>query len=93
MPERPIRVTVVVAWPHSAQTRTVVLAQGATVGDALAASGMEPAPEGGVAVFGVLATVSQPLADGDRVEVLRPLQVDPKEARRKRAEARQVRRR
>ena len=37
------------------------------------------------AVFGVLADRSTVLREGDRVELLRPLQVDPKEARRRRA--------
>jgi hypothetical protein len=38
-----------------------------------------------VAVFGVQATPQTPLHAGDRVELLRPLQVDPKDARRRRA--------
>ena len=37
------------------------------------------------AVFGIRAPGSQRLRDGDRVEVLRALQVDPREARRRRA--------
>ena len=91
--EAALRITVVAAWPHEADLHTVLLPPGATVADALAASGMGPAPGGGVAVFGVKCAATQVLRDGDRIEVLRPLQVDPKEARRKRAEARQPRRR
>ena len=37
------------------------------------------------AVFGVRAVGSQRLRDGDRVEILRALEVDPREARRRRA--------
>jgi putative ubiquitin-RnfH superfamily antitoxin RatB of RatAB toxin-antitoxin module len=36
------------------------------------------------AVFGRRATTATPLHDGDRVELLRPLLVDPKEARHRR---------
>ena len=54
--------------------------------DALAAAGWSEA-EGicAYAVFGVKAALDKPLDEGDRVELLRPLQLDPKEARRRRA--------
>ncbi len=38
-----------------------------------------------VGVFNELASLETILHDGDRVEIYRPLQVDPKEARRRRA--------
>jgi putative ubiquitin-RnfH superfamily antitoxin RatB of RatAB toxin-antitoxin module len=38
-----------------------------------------------VGIHGKLATLATPLCDADRVEILRPLQADPKEARRQRA--------
>jgi putative ubiquitin-RnfH superfamily antitoxin RatB of RatAB toxin-antitoxin module len=38
-------------------------------------------------VFGVRATGETVLRDGDRLELLRPLLADPKDARRRRAEA------
>ena len=38
-----------------------------------------------VGIFSKLAQLDTPLRDGDRVEIYRPLQVDPKEARRRRA--------
>jgi putative ubiquitin-RnfH superfamily antitoxin RatB of RatAB toxin-antitoxin module len=41
-----------------------------------------------MAIFGQLCDASTRLHEGDRVELLRPLQLDPKEARRRRAEAR-----
>ena len=93
MPEEFIRVTVVSALPHEAGMRTVLLPAGATVGDALVGSGLGPVPGGGTAVFGARVQQAEVLRDGDRVEVLRPLQVDPKEARRKRAGSRPARRR
>ena len=36
-------------------------------------------------VFGKLKKLNQSLRDGDRVEIYRPLKMDPKEARRRRA--------
>jgi len=37
-----------------------------------------------VGVFGKVVTLDTPLRDGDRVEIYRPLEADPKEARRRR---------
>jgi len=81
-----MRIEVAFARPRQAEIRTVELPDGACVADALAAAGMG-AIEGtsGYAIFGRAATLASPLSDGDRVELLRPLQADPKEARRKRA--------
>ena len=39
----------------------------------------------GFAVFGRRVEAADPVSDGDRIEVLRPLEIDPKEARRRRA--------
>jgi putative ubiquitin-RnfH superfamily antitoxin RatB of RatAB toxin-antitoxin module len=82
---------VVYALPGASHVVAVELPEGATLGDALAASGL-PArfPEmmrGGsaVGVFGARKPLDAPLADGDRVEIYRRLTVDPKEARRRRA--------
>lgn len=69
---------------------TVDLPQGACVADALHACSALPAFAGvdmlalDSGVWGKLAAHSQPLADGDRVELYRPLTVDPKVARRTR---------
>ena len=74
-----------VAWaPQAREVQQVSLAlpAGSSVDDALRASGA-PAGDGlGVAVWGRAVSGATPLRDLDRVEVLRPLQVDPKEARR-----------
>jgi len=40
---------------------------------------------GRVGIYGKLCSVDQVLAEGDRIEIYRPLLADPKEARRKRA--------
>ena len=61
------------------------LPQGSTVADALRESGMatrHDTSQLAVGVWGVLAAPSDGLRDRDRVELYRPLQVDPKEARR-----------
>ncbi len=81
-----MRIEVVLAWPRRCESVTVTLAAGATLGDAVAAAGFaqKEAVEG-YAIFGISAQAETPLSDGDRVELLRPLQIDPKEARRRRA--------
>ncbi|MEO7548670.1 MAG: RnfH family protein [Ramlibacter sp.] len=86
---------VTVAWsPAARRTRewTLELDEGATVMAALQASGLSEAfPEldmaaVAVGVWGVGATLQSRLKDNDRLEVYRPLQVDPKLARRERFE-------
>jgi putative ubiquitin-RnfH superfamily antitoxin RatB of RatAB toxin-antitoxin module len=81
-----MKIQVVLAWPRRYLAVTVELAQGACVADALQAAAIEGAGQAtGVAVFGVQATPQTVLNEGDRVELLRPLLIDPKEARRRRA--------
>ncbi|MGN7918086.1 RnfH family protein [Lysobacter sp. ESA13C] len=81
-----MKIELVRAWPRRFEALTVELADGATVADALAAAGWGADAEiSGYAVFGVKAVADTPLRDGDRLELLRPLQIDPKEARRRRA--------
>jgi putative ubiquitin-RnfH superfamily antitoxin RatB of RatAB toxin-antitoxin module len=81
-----LRVRVVLAWPHRCLERELLLEAGATVADAVREAALgHDGQIAGYAVFGVAAEASMPLRDGDRVELLRPLQVDPKEARRRRA--------
>ena len=86
-----MRVELVRAWPHRHELQVVELDQGATVAAALDAAGWALDSEfTGLAVFGVAAGAHTPLHDGDRVELLRALQVDPKQARRLRAERRSL---
>jgi uncharacterized protein len=80
-----IRVEVIRAWPRRHESVVVDLPERATVADALAASGFEQAGISGYAVFGEAAAIGDMLRSGDRVEMLRPLLVDPKDARRRRA--------
>ena len=84
-----MRVQLLRAWPGRCETTEVEVPEGTCVGDALRATGWrcEP-PFVGMAIFGQLCDASTRLQEGDRVELLRPLQLDPKEARRRRAEAR-----
>lgn len=81
-----MKVQVVMAWPRRYEAVSVELASGATVGDAIAAAGWT-GREGvdGYAVFGINASETTALVEGDRVELLRHLQIDPMEARRRRA--------
>lgn len=67
------------------------VAEGATVADAIAASQVTSYfphidfSALSVGIFNQLATRDQLLSPGDRVEIYRPLLIDPKEARLKRA--------
>jgi putative ubiquitin-RnfH superfamily antitoxin RatB of RatAB toxin-antitoxin module len=76
--------------PREVDLTELELPLGATVGDALAASGLatrHPALDlsaSKLGVWGKVTTRDAPLRDGDRVEVYRGLKVDPKEARRQR---------
>ena len=80
-----IRVEVVRAWPRRHEAMRLDLAEGATVADAVEAAGFTAGSEIATAVFGEAVAAAHPLRDGDRVELLRPLLIDPKEARRRRA--------
>jgi len=79
-----IRVDVVHALPGRQRVITVRLAQGATAGDAVAASGLG-AGYRALGRFGRKIDPCTKLGNGDRVELLRPLRIDPNEARRQRA--------
>ena len=79
-----IRVEVVYARREGAESVTVRLAAGATVRDALEAAGFT-SRHCDVGVYGRRVPADAPLADGDRVEIYRPLLLDPKERRRQRA--------
>ena len=87
-----INVEVVYALPHEQALVKLKLPQGATVAEAVRASGItEKHPEVDVAknklgIYGKLTKADTVLRDMDRVEIYRPLIADPKEVRRKRAE-------
>lgn len=92
-----IAVEVAVAWPELQVVVALNVAQGSTVADAINRSGLRerfPDLEISPARLGIFAERREPddrLRDGDRVEIYRPLKVDPKVARRLAAEARRRR--
>ncbi len=91
-----IAVTVVWATPDRQDIVALTLPAGATVGEAVACSGLverRGIDPGAVCtgVGGRRVRIDAVLRDGDRVEILRPLAVDPKEARRLRAASRNPR--
>ncbi|MFO7543354.1 MAG: RnfH family protein [Thiobacillus sp.] len=87
-----IHVEVVYALPGQQPLLQVRLAEGATVDEAIRASGiLEAFPEidlatNKVGIFSKLVKLGESVRDKDRVEIYRPLIADPKEVRRKRAE-------
>lgn len=90
-----IAVSVVYAEPDRVFSADLVLSEGATVEDAIAQSGFREArPEieiraDRIGIFSRKVALDTRLHDGDRVEIYRPLKLDPKEARRRRARGRQ----
>ncbi|WP_312440247.1 RnfH family protein [Janthinobacterium sp.] len=86
-----IEVQVCHALPDTAFLRTVRLPAGSTVRQAVEQSGvLDEYPDIDLAVnlvgiYGKKKTLDTVLRQHDRVEVYRPLQADPKEARRRRA--------
>lgn len=74
--------------PRDVREIVLALAEGSTVGDAIQASGLVASSSKlnvtAVGVWGRPAPVMQPLRNLDRVEIYRPLKVDPKVARRTR---------
>jgi putative ubiquitin-RnfH superfamily antitoxin RatB of RatAB toxin-antitoxin module len=87
------QVEVVYATPEYQAVVTVRLRPGATVAQAIAASGLLARfPEidlarQAVGIHGVRVRASDAVAHGDRVEIYRALAADPKELRRRRARA------
>jgi putative ubiquitin-RnfH superfamily antitoxin RatB of RatAB toxin-antitoxin module len=84
-----IQIDVVFALPGRQQLRRIVLPEGSTVEDAIRVSGLsEGFPEfdpARVGIYGKLVPGDTILRDRDRVEIYRPLPVDPKDVRRMRA--------
>lgn len=81
-----MKVELVMAWPRRHQAVALDLPENATLERALEAAGWaEVEGVNGYAIFGINAEASTVLHEGDRIELLRPLQIDPKDARRRRA--------
>lgn len=91
MENKMIDIEVVYALPRQQLVVQEQVAQGVTVGEALATSKIHAqVPElqvadGKVGIFGKAVKLSQVLKAGDRIEIYRPLLTDPKEARRRKA--------
>ena len=92
-----MRVEVVYAPPARQIVKTLTLPAGSNVEAAIRASGLlEEFPEivlgvNRAGVFGEIVSLDESLEGGERVEIYRPLIVDPKAARRLRAEAKKRR--
>jgi len=91
-----LRVTVVYCAPACEDLSELTMPSGSTVRDAIAAAELfsrrpelKDAIDAGV--WGQRCSLDRPLVDGDRVEIYRPLTIDPKEGRRVRAELRRKR--
>ena len=90
----PAKITVEVAYalPEKQYLRRVTLEAGATVEQAINASGLLALrtdidlAKNKVGVYSRPVNLTDALSDGDRVEIYRPLIADPKELRRQRAE-------
>ena len=88
-----LRVEVVFATAERQRIVEVALPDGSTVSDAIGQSGMASyfpdddldSLEAGI--WGRVVPRNQPLSNGDRVEIYRPLALDPREARRRLAAA------
>ncbi|MDP9009672.1 MAG: RnfH family protein [Pseudomonadota bacterium] len=85
-----IRVEIVYAQPQHSIMKSLQLAQGSTITDALAAVAPDEnflgadLDKAAVGIFGRVVRRDQTLKDGDRIEIYRPLMDEPKLARRKR---------
>jgi len=90
-----IKVEVAYAKPDVQMLQSLMVAEGTTVAQAIAQSGVLKRfteihlGENKLGVFGKIATADTVLRDKDRVEIYRPLIADPKASRRKRAEKKQ----
>lgn len=84
-------VEVVYATPAKQVLIEMEVQAGCTVGEAIEQSGIRLAFPGltidpaAIGIFSRKVSLEQPLKNGDRVELYRPLQADPKETRRRRA--------
>ncbi|WES67175.1 RnfH family protein [Superficieibacter sp. HKU1] len=87
-----IEVAVAYGFPEKQYLLKVTLEEGATVEDAIRASGLLALrteidlSQSKVGIYSRPVKLQDPVHDGDRVEVYRPLIADPKELRRQRAD-------
>ena len=86
-----LRIEIVYAQPQCSVVKSLNLPAGARISDALSLIASDQdfldvdLAGAAVGIFGKAAGRDQQLADGDRIEIYRPLVEEPKLARRKRA--------
>lgn len=83
----PENLTITLVWspgPRVVDSVVLQLPRGSTARAALAAGGTEVGKNPRLGVWGRKVVLDHVLHDGDRLEVYRPLKVDPKRARRER---------
>ena len=90
MEDRLLWIEVAYARPERQVILSLQMKPPATIEDAIRASGIldqfpDIEPLSAVGLFGQQQSYETPLRDGDRVEIYRPLMIDPREARRERA--------
>ena len=96
--DAPLDIEVVYALPDEQVVVRVALPHGATAADAVERSGLRMrfpaiAADAKLGIYGRIVAGDTRLTAGDRVEIYRPLIADPKQARRRRAEAKALARR
>ncbi len=88
----PIMIEVIYALPHEQALHQLTVPIGTTAGQAVELSGIKEVLSGvdlshnKIGIFGKLVRPETVLRNRDRVEIYRPLAIDPKEARRRRAQ-------
>jgi putative ubiquitin-RnfH superfamily antitoxin RatB of RatAB toxin-antitoxin module len=89
--DAPLRIEIVYAEPQRVIQRSLRLAPGSCVADALRLAALDAdfagvdLRNGALGIFGRVIRADHALRDGDRIEIYRPLTADPKAARRARA--------
>jgi putative ubiquitin-RnfH superfamily antitoxin RatB of RatAB toxin-antitoxin module len=92
-----LRIRVIYALPDHQATVDLQLPPGTSLTDAVTRSGLlQKFPEAAArplncAIFGRAVPLTYELRDGDRIEILRPLLIDPKQSRREAAERNRAR--
>jgi putative ubiquitin-RnfH superfamily antitoxin RatB of RatAB toxin-antitoxin module len=85
-----LRVEIAFAQAQRSIMKSLLLSPGATIADALSAAASDPdfigvdLANSPVGIFGKVARRDAKLSDGDRIEIYRALQEEPKLARRRR---------
>ncbi len=95
-PQACLQVEVVYALAGSAHIISLQVAPGATIREVIEQSGMLQRcaeidlKKNRVGIYSRLRQLDDSVIDGDRIEIYRPLRLDPKEARRRRARKQQA---